>query len=191
MPWQGGKSADRKDGNGIWIASLLPLDAPLYVEPFAGMLGVLLQRQPARSEIANDADGRVVNWWRAIRHTPDEFAAAIMATPSSRIEHREAWARIEADPSREGIEAAVDFTIAVLQNFPRGNLRSRSWMRRSDAAAVRSWSTGLENRFNALCERIRPVQLEHCDAVPLVADIGRNPDALIYCDPALRGDRGV
>ena len=38
-------------GTGRWITSLLPQRAGvLYCEPFAGMLGVLLQRPPSKSE---------------------------------------------------------------------------------------------------------------------------------------------
>lgn len=48
-----------------------------YVEPFAGSAAVLLAR-PAftgrRVETINDADGWLVNMWRAVKHAPDEVA---------------------------------------------------------------------------------------------------------------------
>jgi DNA adenine methylase len=52
-------------------------DVPRYIEPFAGSLGVLLARpgtHDGAGEIINDADGFIVNVWRAIRHAPDEVA---------------------------------------------------------------------------------------------------------------------
>lgn len=52
-------------------------DPMRYVEPFAGSLGVLLARPGERdgyNEVINDADGRIVNVWRAIRHAPNEVA---------------------------------------------------------------------------------------------------------------------
>ena len=56
-------------------------DVPHYVEPFAGSLAVLLRRpHPANrtyySETVNDADGLVVNFWRALAADPDAVAEA-------------------------------------------------------------------------------------------------------------------
>lgn len=65
--WPGGKSGNGA-GVGRWIADQLPWRySSCYVEPFAGMLGVLLQRKPVQTEIVNDSDERVVNWWRVVR----------------------------------------------------------------------------------------------------------------------------
>ena len=79
----GGKSAHGNHRTGAWINSLLPpVDATYtFIEPFAGMMGVLLQREPARREIANDMDGQVVNWWRAARDYPVELSALLDWTP--------------------------------------------------------------------------------------------------------------
>src|SRR3972149_6688134 len=75
FPWFGGKS---KAAPLVW--SLLG-DVPHYVEPFAGALGVLLERpHPCNrayySETANDLDGFVCNAWRAIQLQPEATAAA-------------------------------------------------------------------------------------------------------------------
>ena len=49
LGWVGGKSAHSAARTGTWIAGLLPPPGVTYTycEPFAGMLGVLLQRQEA------------------------------------------------------------------------------------------------------------------------------------------------
>src|SRR5262245_33656146 len=75
FPWFGGKS---KAAPVVW--SLLG-DVEHYVEPFAGALGVLLERphpcnRPYHSETIGDADGLLVNAWRAIQWHPEETAAA-------------------------------------------------------------------------------------------------------------------
>jgi len=72
-PYFGGK---RHAAPHVWAALG---DVDHYVEPFAGTLAVLLERpHPCNrayySETANDADGFVVNFWRAIAFAPEETA---------------------------------------------------------------------------------------------------------------------
>ena len=70
FPWFGGK---RLAAGAIWHALG---DVENYVEPFAGSLAALLARPggPGKVETVNDADGLLVNWWRAVRAAPDEVA---------------------------------------------------------------------------------------------------------------------
>ena len=75
FPWFGGKS---KAAPLVW--ELLG-DPHHYVEPFAGSLAVLLNRPHVAnrtyySETVNDADGLLVNAWRAIQLPPDATAEA-------------------------------------------------------------------------------------------------------------------
>lgn len=74
-------------------------DPPRYIEPFAGSLGVLLARPGERDgfgEIINDANGHIVNVWRAIRRAPDEVAwwLAGPATTAD-LNARHAWTHTE------------------------------------------------------------------------------------------------
>ncbi len=73
MPYFGGK---RKAAPLVWR---LLGDVDHYVEPFAGTMAVLLERphpcnRPYYSETVSDADGLLVNAWRAIQWYPDEVA---------------------------------------------------------------------------------------------------------------------
>ena len=47
-------------------------------------MSVLLHRQPVRTEIYNDLDGNVVNWWWAVRNHRQEFGEMVEAMPHSR-----------------------------------------------------------------------------------------------------------
>lgn len=79
LPYLGGKSIRANSGLGAWIVSLLPppSSGQTYIEPFAGMLGVLLQRTPAGTEIVSDADGRIIAFWRELRDNTDAFAERV------------------------------------------------------------------------------------------------------------------
>ena len=73
FPYFGGK---RKAAPAVWAALG---DVGHYVEPFAGSLAVLLCRpheanRTYHSETVNDADGHLVNAWRAMQRYPQETA---------------------------------------------------------------------------------------------------------------------
>jgi hypothetical protein len=75
-PWFGGKATIAHE---VWARLGSPSH---YIEPFAGMLGVLLGRpgfDPARrrwTETVNDADGLLCNFWRSASLHPDATAEA-------------------------------------------------------------------------------------------------------------------
>ena len=73
MPYFGGKS---RIAPVVWRALG---DVPNMVEPFFGSGAVLLARPDShqwwdRTETANDADGMVANFWRALKAAPDDLA---------------------------------------------------------------------------------------------------------------------
>jgi hypothetical protein len=71
FPWMGGKSGAARLA---WAA--MGADVPCFVEPFMGSAAVLLARPgDARgTETANDADGMVANFWRAVAADPEAVA---------------------------------------------------------------------------------------------------------------------
>ena len=92
-------------------------DVPNYVEPFAGSLAILLSRPHApRVETVNDADGLLSNFWRAIKHAPEEVAehadwpvneVDLIARHSWLVGQRERiTARLEGDPDWYDAKAA-------------------------------------------------------------------------------------
>ena len=75
IPYNGGK---RKAAPAVWAALG---DVEHYAECFMGSMAVLLNRphpcnRPYHSETVNDADGLLVNAWRAIQRHPDATADA-------------------------------------------------------------------------------------------------------------------
>ncbi|HEX5744836.1 MAG TPA: DNA adenine methylase [Archangium sp.] len=93
FPWMGGKSRAAQqvwDGLG---------DVPHYVEPFAGSLAVLLARPTAaRSELVNDKDCFIANFWRAVKHDPEAVAHyADWPANEADLHARHAWLVARAD----------------------------------------------------------------------------------------------
>jgi hypothetical protein len=96
FPYFGGK---RRAASRVWQALGDPSG---YVEPFAGSAAVLLARPPfkgRRVETLNDADGWLVNAWRAIQLSPDQVAAHAWG-PVTEIDYhaRLAWLQQRRTP---------------------------------------------------------------------------------------------
>lgn len=87
FPWYGGKSLAAPI---IWRAFG---NVPNYVEPFAGSLAVLLARpHEPKVETVNDKDGLISNFWRAVKHAPDEVASwADWPVNEADLHARHAW----------------------------------------------------------------------------------------------------
>ena len=122
LPYYGGK----QKGKAEWIGSLLPWKQDTtYVEPFCGMAGVLLARAPVNLEILNDRNDRIINWWRAVRDEPEEFAYLIENTPYSRAEYDRAWENLDNE-ELTALQRALAFHIVVEQGLSKGDGYS-SW----------------------------------------------------------------
>ena len=142
LGWVGGKSLHGAHRTGKWIAGLLPPVGTTYtyIEPFCGMLGVMLQRPKHRREIANDLDGDLINWWRAVRDYPQElgdrldwspgWSAALFGEAVEVLNQR--W-DVRGFSPEECVIHAWYFTLAV--HWVRGNMIGR--IRSSGAAAER------------------------------------------------------
>jgi len=181
LPWFGGKASNHRPVRRWLVDHLAGRGDGCYIEPFAGMLGVLLARRPARAEIVNDLDGRVCNWWRVVRDQPDELGDLLAWTPDrSRDTLAEA---IDALDDPDPIRRAWAFTVAVCTSAdpelgPHIKLNFAHERRRM---------LSVRRRLRPLADRIRLVQLENCDAVSLIHRVTEPPPGttttLIYADP--------
>ena len=189
LRWAGGKGIHSVP-QGPWVASMLPQTTECcYVEPYAGMLGVLLQRPPSKAEIANDADGLLVNWWEVVRDMPEDLIYALETTPHSRAEYDKAQACYKAGMADlDKLERARQWTILVSQSIGKSPNKAgwsiqyshtRGPNRRGASAQIGKW----REKITRLAERIKPVQLENRPAVEILDRLADVSHAVIYCDP--------
>ena len=115
--WAGGKSS-WGIGSGRWVARQLP-HRRVYIEPFAGMLGVLLQRPPARREMVSDLDGRIINWWRVVRDQGPALEKLLDNTPGWSAAEFQVACEAETDPDIQAnpLMAAYWFTLRMSWTF--------------------------------------------------------------------------
>lgn len=105
FPYFGGKSGA---ADAVWSALG---DVKNYVEPFFGSGAVLLARPHEPTvETVNDADGLLVNMWRALRAAPDEVAAhADWPVNEADLFARHAWLVERREPMTERLMADPDW----------------------------------------------------------------------------------
>ena len=175
--YYGGKSS-KNWGSGRWVKSMLPWDwNSLYVETHGGMLGVMLSRPPTKREIANDLNGRVVNWWRVVRTRLDEFKHMLEFTPCAQEEFDLARATIDEGSD---IERAWKFMIAVTQSL-KATDNDASWAWTLHSASHRTFR--YEDRLDAIGRRVESVQLDNRPAVEVIERMADAPRVVMYCDP--------
>ena len=190
VPYYGGKNETSKHSKvGKWIAAHLPM-REVYAEPFAGMLGVLLQRKRALSEIANDADGRITNWWRCVRDAPDEFAQMIAATPRSDWNFERAQRTLDGleVPDMSDPDGAHDLEIGVATHIVIADSLMHG-LGRAGAMAVSYAHRGgrATTQVHLLANRLRKVQLLNRDAAVVLKRLAPHDNCVVYCDPPYEG----
>ena len=180
LAWYGGKAG----GKAAWIASLLPWrKVSTYVETHGGMGSVLSYRAPVRTEIFNDLDSRVYNWWCMVQQFPEELGWQLQSTPLSREAFEDAVDKID-NHFFSSLDRAVAFYVIAKQacNQNMNPKKSPNWRVTYDATYGSQGRWRSENIAD-LCERWWNVQLENKPAEELLDRLRPVKDAVIYVDP--------
>jgi len=191
LKWHGGKSYLARR-----IVALMPRHLH-YVEPFAGGLAVLLERDPndrklwasdcaqrgGVSEVVNDLSGDLTNFWRVLQHPGlfPVFQRRCQATPLSRLEFDQADLLDDTD----SVSRAWAFFVRCRQSragtFKGFTSLTRSRTRRHINGNASEWLGSVEG-LAAIHARLIPVVVENLDAVKLIPRED-TPETLFYCDP--------
>jgi DNA adenine methylase len=169
-----------------WIASLLPPHRT-YLEPFAGSAAVLFAKAPSPTEILNDLDGQVVNFFTVLRDRPADLARALALTPYARAEYEQVAAGYD-DPGLDEVERARRWFVRVNQSISHlaGRGRPSGWAAafNTNGADHAHKFAATADRLQACAERLRRVHLEQRPAVEVIAKYAKaDAGAVIYCDP--------
>jgi DNA adenine methylase len=175
LKWHGGKSylASR-------IVALMPPHIH-YVEPFAGGLSVLLARDPEGvSEVVNDLDGGLTNFWRVLQgeDTFGRFVRILQATPFSGVEWQQA---VEQLDHADLVQRAVAFFVHCRQSLAGRRQEfasiSRTRTRRGRNEQVSAWTSAVEGLPAVHARLLRVVILEPQSALQVI----RGQDTTARC----------
>jgi len=156
-----------------------------YVEPYFGG-SVLLRKDPAKtSEVVNDIDLDLTNFWRVLQNpaTFEEFKRRIDATPFSQVE----WA--EAAPTAPqqylDVDAAIYFFIRCRQSLSGRGVNfapvSKTRTRRGMNEQCSAWINTVEG-LPEVHARLQRVFIYHDDAVVIIKK-NDSVQTLFYLDP--------
>jgi DNA adenine methylase len=167
-----------------------------YVEPYAGGLGVLLAKDPEGvSEVVNDVDGRLTNFWVVLADHElfRLFERTALATPfcQARWEAARDYADLLKQGARRGdgpigrVTDAVEYFVLVRQSFagrrksfaPLSRTRTRRGMNEQASA----WM-GAVDGLREVHTRLRRVVILNDDALRVIEQQD-GPMTLQYMDP--------
>jgi DNA adenine methylase len=194
LKWWGGKHYLAKK-----IIDLMPPHLQ-YVEPYAGGLAVLLEKDPfdeskfwgrkgyerGVSEVVNDINRELINFWRVLQRE-GQFAAfqrIVEAVPFSEDEWRDAEAR-QSPIAVPDVDAAVAFFVRCRQSragaFKDFATLTRNRTRRMMNEQVSAWLNCIDG-LPAVSARLRQVVILNRDALDVIQSQD-GPATLFYLDP--------
>lgn len=173
-----------------WVIEHFP-PHQVYVEPFGGAAGVLMQKRRSHGEVYNDLDGDIVNLFRVLQSAPQREALTelLVLTPYARDEFELAW--IYTD---EPVERARRTVIRAQMGFgsagaSKGSTGFRIDCYRQYGTAQQLWARYPE-QLAAIGKRLAGVLIENRPAIDIM--LGHDsPQALHYVDPPYMHDTRV
>jgi len=179
LKWHGGKYYLARR-----IVSLMPPHVH-YVEPFAGGLSVLLAKSPdGVSEVANDLDGRLANFWRTLADPTrfDRFRRTVQAVPFSEREWQDAAKRPgDPDPVVAAVAFFVRCRLSLAGRMDTFAPLSRNRARRGMNEQVAAWLSAVDG-LPALHSRLIRVAILNRPALDVIRSQD-GPGTLFYLDP--------
>ena len=180
--WVGGKSRLRKA-----IIPLIPAHR-CYVEPFCGAAWVLFGKPPSSIEVLNDIDEELINFFRVVKHNPEDLLKSFDLDLVSRSEfHKLAG----TDPrSLSDIARAHRFYYLIMAGWGGEARYPRFQTSVSDGGhgnrlvgALKS----LRKRIEPVHDRLKTVIIENLDWTECIDKYDR-PASFMYLDPPYPGN---
>jgi DNA adenine methylase len=165
-----------------WITAFFPVHR-VYVEPFGGAAGVLLQKPRSAVEVYNDMDQDIVNFFAVLRD-PDkcvQLLHALALTPYARDEFEAAY-----QPTDDPVEQARRTAIRAHMGFgSAGATKGRTGWRMSSAPAspdtTRLW-VSYPDVLASVAQRLQGVFIENRPALQVMQQHDHR-DTLHFVDP--------
>lgn len=181
ITYYGGKQSLTKQ-----LLGLIP-PHKIYCEPFFGGGALFFAKSPSNTEVINDVNSEVTNFFKVVKTKFSELQKEIQGTPHSRELFKKARFMYEFPEMFSDVQRAWAFWTVTNQGFSG---MTDSWGFGKDNSKERALSNKRSDFIEAYAKRLDTVQIENHDALKV---IGRcdSRDTFFYCDPPyLNSDQG-
>jgi|GEM_PF-115946 len=160
------------------LLALIPEHA-LYVEAYMGGGALFFAKQPSSSEVINDINGEVTNFYAVLQSDFENLQRKIKATLHSRVWYDKALDIYNTPQYHDALSRAWAFWVVTNQGF---SSRIGNWGVGRDNKMGKSLA-GKRERFSPeLSERLKHVQVESNDGLRILSRYD-TPDTFFYLDP--------
>lgn len=164
------------------LPHILPLipEHEIYAEVFFGSGAVFFAKEPSKSEIINDTNGELLNFYSVLRKDTRRLKAKLEATPFSRALFQDASVIYNHPHLFTPLERAWALFLMANQSF--SSILDGGWA----VAKSNQWPKAFKNKklriTPSLAERLDLVQLECQDALQVIRTRD-SAKSFIYADP--------
>jgi DNA adenine methylase len=151
----------------------------VYVEPFFGGGAVFFAKEKSQSEIINDLNSFVINFYEVCISDFDNLKAKIEATIFARATYSVANSIYRMPHLFSKLQQAWAFYIATNMGF---GCRIGSWGFDKYGKRAKAFLNKKLRFDDSIFERLKTAQVENSDAIKIV-DLYDVPDAWFYVDP--------
>ena len=163
------------------VPDLLPMIPPhqRYVEPFCGGAALFWAKQPSPSEVINDADGRIVNFYQVCKTDFEKLQRLVRLTMHAEKEYRTAM-EILSKPKQDPVVYAWAMWTAANMSFSHKVGAGFAFAKEGNPAGQNA--SKRESFEQPITRRLARVQIFNRDAIDLILRMD-SPDTFFYLDP--------
>ncbi|TDX00518.1 DNA adenine methylase [Dinghuibacter silviterrae] len=166
------------------IISLIP-DHILYGEPFTGGGAAFFHKPPSKSEVLNDVNGELMNFYKVCRDKFRPLQKLVQQTLHSRNAFRQAEVVYHNPDLFDDVRRAWAVWTICAMSFS-SKLNSPYGFDKTNNTTSKKVASKRSGFIKAYAERLERVQIEHADALYIIRSRDHE-GAFFYCDPPYVG----
>lgn len=151
----------------------------IYVEVFSGSAKLLFAKEASATEILNDLNGELINFFRVVKHRAAELAELL----EHEIIHPERFRDLRNETTLNELTRALRFAYTTWYSYgAKGEHFAAVTVKEALVGSMRRPIDSLRDLLEQTAERMRRVRIEQRDFADLVRRFD-TPETFFYLDP--------